>query len=235
MIRNLPNLKIIKTRNVVLHEETEPARVLKLKKAIIKDKVLKDPPIVAKIGRGRYAVLDGANRTTVFKELKIPSILVQVVDYKKPAVDLKTWNHLICDQGFKKYYDKQVKRFKITDIKAMLDFTRRYKKQFTFYRVLSNNFQELKKQYRNATCLVIFPKFKPRDIIKFALHNKKIPSGITRHLVSSRALRVDLPLSLLNSKKSLPEKNKWLEKIIQNKLLTKQIRFYSEPTFLFDE
>ncbi|MGA9350310.1 MAG: hypothetical protein WBW48_16120 [Anaerolineae bacterium] len=93
-----PELRIVPVNDIVIHEHFDKTRSPRLAKRIEEDGVLKDPPIVARLGGGKYVHLDGANRITIFQEedlLNCQHILVQVVDYFDPeSVKLSTWCHL---------------------------------------------------------------------------------------------------------------------------------------------
>jgi hypothetical protein len=93
-----PELKIVPVKDIVIHEHFDKTRSPRLAKIIAEAGVLQDPPIVARLGGGKYVHLDGANRITVFREeglLNCQHILVQIVDYSDPAsVNLDTWCHL---------------------------------------------------------------------------------------------------------------------------------------------
>lgn len=93
-----PELKIVPVRDIIIHEHFDKTRSPKLAKIIKEAGVLQDPPIVARLGEGKYVHLDGANRITVFREedlLNCPHILVQIVDYFDPeSVKLSSWCHL---------------------------------------------------------------------------------------------------------------------------------------------
>ena len=93
-----PELKIVPVKNIIIHEHFDKTRSPKLAKIIEEAGVLQDPPIVARLGEGKYVHLDGANRITVFREedlLNCQHILVQIVDYFDPeSVKLSTWCHL---------------------------------------------------------------------------------------------------------------------------------------------
>jgi hypothetical protein len=62
-----------------------------------------------------------------------------------------------------------------------------------------------------------------------------LPAGLTRHLIQGRALRLNYPLSELKSDDDLDAKNARLKEWMTDKLTTKEVRFYGESTFLFDE
>jgi len=83
--------------------------------------------------------------------------------------------------------------------------------------------------------LVVFPRFEPADIVALARHGRNLPAGITRHVVSPRALRLNYPLSELSSGLTLEEKNRRLREWIHRKTLSQSVRYYAEATVLFDE
>lgn len=93
-----PELKIVPVKDIIIHEHFDKTRSPKLAKRIEEDGVLRDPPIVARLGEEKYVHLDGANRITVFQEedlLNCQHILVQIVDYFNPqSVKLSSWCHL---------------------------------------------------------------------------------------------------------------------------------------------
>lgn len=93
-----PDLRIVPTESVLPHEEHDSQRSIPLIEAIRKASVITNPPIVAPIDNtDRYVILDGANRCYSFRALGFPCILVQVVDYSSPFVDLMTWHHVVSD------------------------------------------------------------------------------------------------------------------------------------------
>ena len=104
------------------------------------------------------------------------------------------------------------------------------------HRVKANSLAELLPYYDNITALIHFPAYTPADIIFLANNGHKLPTGITRHVIPRRALRVNMPLAVLMDRhSSTEEKNCWLRDWIKDKLARRQIRYYQESTFLFDE
>jgi hypothetical protein len=90
--------------------------------------------------------------------------------------------------------------------------------------------------FDSVTALIRFPSYVPEEIMRLADDGYKLPTGITRHIIHGRALRVNLPLSLLMDKKrTTEEKNAWLREWSKQKLSRRKIRYYQESTFLFDE
>jgi hypothetical protein len=92
-----PDLRLVRTSQILFHEDPERQRTLRLKARIEKDAVLRNPPVVAELEGGRFLLLDGANRVSAFQDLQYAHIPVQVVDYGDPGIQLKGWHHLFID------------------------------------------------------------------------------------------------------------------------------------------
>jgi len=120
---------------------------------------------------------------------------------------------------------------KLTVINKLVDT---YRGQYPFFRTLQDS---LTNHYctSKVKALVIFPKFDKSDIYRFARQGLKIPCGISRHSIPQRALRVNLPFSVLRSSLSLKKKNKILKAHINKLSINNRIRLYSEPVYLYDE
>ena len=89
--------------------------------------------------------------------------------------------------------------------------------------------------YPGLSGLVIFPHFDVVDILELAGAGYLLPAGITRFTIAPRALHINYPLSELASDKPIEEKNAGLRTWIQERIARKGVRYYAEPTFLFDE
>lgn len=87
-------LRIVHSEDLLGHEAVDPRRVERLVRRLRSDGVLKNPPAVADAG-GKYVVLDGATRVAALRELVIRDIVVQIVDYDAPGIDLHSWCHVI--------------------------------------------------------------------------------------------------------------------------------------------
>jgi len=93
---DLPNLRMLSTKKLVPHEDSDPRRVSRLVERLVEEGCLKNPPIVAPVPeKDQYIILDGANRVTAFWELDISHIVAQVVSYADPGVILDTWYHVV--------------------------------------------------------------------------------------------------------------------------------------------
>jgi len=115
------------------------------------------------------------------------------------------------------------------------DIAKTYKGQATIYRVQTDNMDELKALYGNVAAVIVYPRFTPADILELTRNSAKLPTGITRHVIPKRALRVNLPLSLLSADTPLDDKNREFQNLVASMLKAGRIRHYQESTFMFDE
>ena len=107
--------------------------------------------------------------------------------------------------------------------------------QVTIHRTNSDDLDDLLGYYDDIGGIVVFPPYTPDDILRLAEAGTKVPTGITRHIISHRALRVNVPVSLMAGSQPLEEKNAWWQDQIRRKLAANEVRFYEESTYLFDE
>jgi hypothetical protein len=117
-------------------------------------------------------------------------------------------------------------------LNAMVDT---YKTRSRLYRAATDNVREALKLYPDLSGLVVFPKYEASEVLALARDGELLPTGLTRHLIQGRALRTNYPLSELRSPDSLEVKNQRLQDWLQHKLGSKEIRFYGEATYIFDE
>jgi hypothetical protein len=117
-------------------------------------------------------------------------------------------------------------------LNAMVDT---YKDRGRLYRAATDHLHEARQLYPDLTGLVIFPRYEASEVIALARDGELLPTGLTRHLIQGRALRTNYPLNELSSASSLEEKNARLHDWLKNRLSSKEMRFYGEATFLFDE
>ncbi len=93
----------------------------------------------------------------------------------------------------------------------------------------------LRAQHPHFGALVTFPDFAKEAIRSVAEAGKRLPSGVTRILVPRRVLGFNLRLQLLKSSLPLEEKRRWLADEIQHRVSEHKVRYYQEPTFVFDD
>ncbi|HVO71979.1 MAG TPA: ParB N-terminal domain-containing protein [Aggregatilineaceae bacterium] len=111
-----------------------------------------------------------------------------------------------------------------------------YKRRGTLNRISTDHFSAAREMYPTAVAIVVFPQYLPAEIMVAARDRLFLPPGLTRHMIQGRALRVSYPLSeLAENGDTLEEKNRHLKTWIQQRLADKRIRYYAEPSYLFDE
>jgi len=89
------SLHVVPVERVLPHEHFDPERVSDLAKRLETAETLVNPPVVVE-WEGYYIILDGATRTTAFKQLGYPHIVVQVVSAEDDHLLLHTWYHALC-------------------------------------------------------------------------------------------------------------------------------------------
>ncbi len=89
--------------------------------------------------------------------------------------------------------------------------------------------------YPTLTGLIFMPKLHIRHLSYLVSQGHFLPAGVTRFSVTPRALRVNFPMEILRSGRSLEEKNDALDEFIRDLLAEKRVRYYAEATVLYDE
>ena len=110
-----------------------------------------------------------------------------------------------------------------------------YKHTGGLYRTVANDIRDVQGLYPDLTALVVFPNYEPAEVLALARDGELLPPGLTRHLIQGRVLRTNYPLAELRSAEPLDVKNARLQAWLQAKLAEREVRFYGEATFLFDE
>jgi hypothetical protein len=273
----LPDLRIVSTEQLVLHETLDRHRLEPMIELLQSDSRLRNPPIVAPLpDTSNFMVLDGANRVTALTRMDYPHILVQVVDYEEDGVDLRVWYHVVCgvDQpclqdlltevgglnttvadlftaraalarreisAYLVCPDGRVIMLQSSEapgghtalLNALVDI---YRGQARIYRTDTDLLDQVLPFYEQVAAIVVFPRYRPVEIMALAREGRFLPTGITRHVIPGRALHVNLPLSVLaDTRQSLGEKNRWLQQWLRERLASRGVRYYQESTFLFDE
>jgi len=125
------------------------------------------------------------------------------------------------------------------DIAASVNILREvvntYKEVARFDRIPLGNIDSIKGLYKDLTAIVCYPQFSIAEIFDLCRAGHLLPSGVTRFHISPRALRLYYPLDELASSKSLEDKNQTLNHWLQERVSSKSVRFYAEPTVVFDE
>jgi hypothetical protein len=120
-------------------------------------------------------------------------------------------------------------------IRAIAQIVAGYTGRTTIYRVQATDLEALAGRYGQTAALVVFPRLTKPGIRTIARLPDKLPTGISRHIVPLRALRVNVNLALLRAAEPIEVKQARLDEEIRARLLAHRVRHYPEATVLFDE
>ncbi len=116
------------------------------------------------------------------------------------------------------------------------EVVRVYQDKVPYIRVTTDSLAQARHEHPEISALVVFPRFEPAEVIELAGAGEHLPAGITRHLIQWRALRINVPLeTCMDAATPIGKKNAWLKGWLGQRLATRQVRFYEEPTVMFDE
>jgi hypothetical protein len=165
--------------------------------------------------------------------------LLDITITKSSEINLKSNDSgdLLCQIQFvdQSIYDVHAHTDLFQRVKDLRDITDIYKGFQYMDRVSYTNLDHLKSNYSQFCAVIVFRKLIKEELVEVTNHGMRIPSGITRIIMPKRALRVNVPLDILRFNVSTEQKNYWLQNRINEQIRDKSIRFYHEPTFLFDE
>jgi hypothetical protein len=176
--------------------------------------------------------------TPSFREavLSVPGLMVEEVDLERARADWRrrsTLGYVVLPDGI--VLSLSGADDLLSGVSLLRDVVGTYEGAADIHRVQDDLLEDLTPHYSELTGLVVFPPFRPADIRRLAENDVKLPTGITRHVIPRRALRLQTELRFLWSESTRLEKNRWLAEWTRHKLQAGEIRYYHEPTFLFDE
>lgn len=141
--------------------------------------------------------------------------------------------YIVCESGVR--IARNTRRLLAPDTRLLTSIVSAYLGQADIFRASNDIWEKQKPYYPGITALVIFPSLRPQDIIDAARTGNKIPTGITRHIISPRALNINVPLWILAVDWPLAQKEQWLREWLMERMSADAIRYYSESTFTFNE
>ena len=120
-------------------------------------------------------------------------------------------------------------------IGALREMVSVYDGRVHFERTSGDQLEGLAQVYRSLAGLVVFPEFAADEVVLGAASGWHFPPGITRFIVSPRALRLNYPLEMLSGSDDLETTQAHLDDWIRERMRNRRVRYYAESTFLFDE
>ncbi|MDH5606582.1 MAG: hypothetical protein OEY93_06820, partial [Anaerolineae bacterium] len=123
----------------------------------------------------------------------------------------------------------------VTRVKDLNIIMNAYKDKASLDRTRVRQIAPLQDIYPDLTAVIVYPPFRIQEVLKLCGEGHLFPAGVTRFTVAPRALRINYPLEEMSSARSLEEKNAKLNQWLKERMARKGVRFYAEPTVLFDE
>jgi len=136
------------------------------------------------------------------------------------------------EQTFEIVGETEPLRWRVENLQRIVDA---YKAHCEIERISSVQVTGLHKLYPDLAALVVFPRFELEDVVRAVAQGVLLPAGLTRFLVSPRALRVNYPLDQLASTRTVEQKQEELDHWLRTIVAARRVRFYGEATYLFDE
>ena len=123
----------------------------------------------------------------------------------------------------------------VGDVAMLRDLVALYRGAAHIYRVDGGTVETLNAEYGAGT-LIVFPPYGKDDILRMAACGERLPAGITRHLIPARVLHLNAPLALLlEGREDAAGKQRQLDAAVAQRWQHHRVRYYAEPTYLFDE
>ena len=117
----------------------------------------------------------------------------------------------------------------------MNKFVKRYCGSASVDRTSVYQIQPLCDLYDNLAGLVLLPTFDILEVVNVVEAGYLMPPGSTCFKIAPRVLHVNYPLKELENNTTIDQKNSNLQDYLCSCLASKCVRYYAEPTFLFDE
>ncbi|MFN8470657.1 MAG: hypothetical protein U0822_00430 [Anaerolineae bacterium] len=184
-----------------------------------------------------YHLITHVDRDALFDAIRrVPGVRLAAtpLDAARRALDERTISaYLVCPGG--DAYGIANGHSLADEARILVDISNIYRGAANIQRVRIDDMYALTRMYDEVAALLVYPPFTRADILSLAESKAKVPTGITRHVIPGRALRLNLPLSLLEGPGTVEEKNTWLTQWERERLAAKAVRYYAESTYLFDE
>lgn len=85
-------------------------------------------------------------------------------------------------------------------------------------------------KHKDKNVALFFPSFSSQEIYTLMEKGIILPTGITRHVINGRVLRINYPISMLKKEIKEKEKVSFFKKFLQNL----NLRFYEESTYVVE-
>ncbi len=256
---HMPVLRVVPLTLIRRHEEIDPLRVTRLSDRIGAEKIQVNPMMCIEAPGGELVLLDGATRTESLKKLGLEHAVVQIVE--PDSVGLGTWHHVVrgcTPDELSSAIDAcaeieledgaeppsvisntgstvHVVGTGLTPNATLSALVGTYVGKWNVTRTTDPRPETAATSFPDWTAVVEFPTLAVEDVMRAAVTNDLLPAGITRFVVPERALRLNMPLELLDSGATIEEKQSALDRLLEERARDGRVRRYEEPVFVLDD
>ncbi|MFA6530502.1 MAG: hypothetical protein WCT31_02135 [Candidatus Micrarchaeia archaeon] len=256
----IKNLEIIEVKDLLQHEQTIDANVLRLKEAMLNIGQLVDPLIVDKKSK---AVLDGNHRLKVLELVKVPLAVCQMVDYDDPKIQMGGWfpvSERLRAADFQKAgiraekvdfevgkqaIDKRGAAFMLVNQKfkecslleggsynlvEMIDAQKRVLEKINKSELLYIADDNIEPNLEKGETVLYRKNFTKKEVVAEALAKRPLPPKSTRHMIPDRIIRLNMRLGWLHQSKE--EAKRYVDNIIHDRVYNGNVRRYTEPVIV---
>lgn len=255
-----PVLRVVPLERIRRHEEIDPLRVARLEKRIGAEGIQVNPMVCVETPSGDLVLLDGATRTETLKAIGLEHAVVQIV--APEAVDLGTWHHVVrrCTPeellaavmdvpglALEESYgtpsihpnrgpSRLVQGTGDFSLNATLSaLVATYNGRWQVTRTTDPHREHVAANYPGWAAVVEFPAVTVEYVMSAAVGDDLLPAGITRFLVPERALRLNIPLDLLEPGRETSAVQRSLDRILEERASDGRIRRYEGPVYILDD
>lgn len=255
---HMPRLRVVPLESIRRHEEVDPLRVDRLSARIENEGIQVNPMVCIETSGEELVLLDGATRTEALKGLGLDHAAVQLVE--EHTVSLGTWHHVVRAAPIDDFIAAvsepsemelataewpptihisdgrtfHARGMGISPNATLAHLVRSYIGHWRVNRSAEPDESLVSRNYPDWTALIEFPTLTVEEVMRAALGRDLLPAGVTRFLVPERALRLNLPLSLLEEG-DIGQKQSALDGLLAERAGEGRIRRYSEPVFILDD
>lgn len=183
-------------------------------------------------------IVCGVPSDELFSEIrKIPEVVLQPSTLELSFQDLRDLHSLasLCLPNGKVFSAFTLSLDLFTRVRKMNELVARYIAIGKVDRTSAYHLDPLLEVYPDFAGLVMLPTFQVVEVMDVVAAGYLMPPGSTRFTVAPRALRINYPLCELEADRTTAEKNDVLQAFVCDLLARKCVRYYQEPTYLFDE
>ncbi len=255
----MPQLRVVTLESIRRHEEVDPLRVDGLRQRIEAERIQVNPMVCIEAPGDKLVLLDGATRTEALKAMGLSHAVVQVVD--ADSVGLGTWHHVVRAVGLNDFVAAveapselelvteewpptihlsdgrrfHARGFGISPNATLAHLVNTYIGRWQVDRVPEPEPSHAARSFGDWTALIEFPTLTVEDVMRAAIGQDLLPAGVSRFMVPERALRLNMPLELLEGDGGAVAKQGALDDLLAARAREGRVRRYAEPVFILDD